>query len=41
MAKETPPDNAAASYGATWNAFKRIAAFSATAARPYKIDLEA
>jgi L-fuconolactonase len=46
-----PPDNAAASYGATWNAFKRIAAscseaekdalFSGTAARFYRIELEA
>jgi L-fuconolactonase len=44
-----PPDNAAGSYGATWNAFKRIAAgcsddekdalFGGTAARVYKIDL--
>ena len=45
-----PPDNAAGSYGATWNAFKRIAAnfskdekrdlFSATAARIYRIEAE-
>ncbi len=45
-----PPDNAAGSYGATWNAFKRIAAgcseeekdalFSGTAARVYGIDLD-
>ena len=45
-----PPDNAAASYGATWNAFKIIAAdyseaekdalFSGTAARVYGIALD-
>ena len=45
-----PPDNASASYGATWNAFLRIAAhysasekddlFRRTAARTYHIDLE-
>ncbi len=45
-----PPDNASASYGATWNAFKRVAAhcseaekdnlFRRTAARTYKIELE-
>lgn len=44
-----PPDNDAGSYGATWNAFKRIAAgcsedegdalFRRTAARFYQIDL--
>ena len=44
-----PPDHAAASYGATWNAFKLITAgcskdekdalFSGTAARFYQIDL--
>jgi L-fuconolactonase len=46
-----PPDNDAGSYGATWNAFKLIAAgcsesekdalFSGTAARVYQIDLGA
>ncbi|MCB2061446.1 MAG: amidohydrolase family protein [Novosphingobium sp.] len=45
-----PPDNAAGSYGATWNAFKRIAAncsdqekdqlFRRTAARSYRIALD-
>jgi predicted TIM-barrel fold metal-dependent hydrolase len=45
-----PPDNASASYGATWNAFLRIAAdysasekddlFRRTAARTYHIVLE-
>ena len=45
-----PPDNASGSYGATWNAFKRIAApcseaekdalFSGTAARFYQIEME-
>ncbi len=45
-----PPDNATASYGATWNAFKIIAAdyseaerdamFSGTAARVYRIALD-
>ena len=45
-----PPDEATASYGATWNAFKRIAAgcsteekrelFAGTAARVYRIDAE-
>jgi L-fuconolactonase len=44
-----PPDSDAGSYGATWNAFKLIAAgcserekdalFSGTAARVYQIDL--
>lgn len=44
-----PPDNSTATYGATWNAFKRIASgcspsekhelFSGTAARVYRIDL--
>ncbi|MGE3693104.1 MAG: amidohydrolase [Novosphingobium sp.] len=45
-----PPDNSTATYGATWNAFKRIAAgnsesekdalFSGTASRFYRINLE-
>ena len=45
-----PPDNAAGSYGATWNAFKRIAAsfseqekdrlFRRTAAETYRIALD-
>jgi predicted TIM-barrel fold metal-dependent hydrolase len=45
-----PPDNATGSYGATWNAFLRIAAgyspsekddlFRRTAARTYTIELE-
>jgi predicted TIM-barrel fold metal-dependent hydrolase len=45
-----PPDNAAGSYGAVWNAFKRIAArysddekdqlFRGTAARVYRIALD-
>ncbi len=45
-----PPDNSTATYGATWNAFKRIAAgctadekhdlFRGAAARVYRIDLE-
>ncbi len=45
-----PPDKAAGSYGATWNAFKRIAAgcsegekddlFRRTAARTYRIELD-
>lgn len=45
-----PPDNSTATYGATWNAFKRIAAsctagekrdlFSGTAARVYQIEPE-
>jgi predicted TIM-barrel fold metal-dependent hydrolase len=45
-----PPDRASGSYGATWNAFKRIAAgysddekddlFRRTAARIYRIELD-
>ena len=45
-----PPDHASGSYGATWNAFKRIAAgcseaekdalFSGTAARFYQIEMD-
>jgi predicted TIM-barrel fold metal-dependent hydrolase len=44
-----PPDNSTATYGATWNAFKRIVSgysaaekhelFRGTAARFYRIDL--